>query len=247
MGRHRAPVHSFGFAILPLKRGRGPIRRRADYATDSEGYSGHPRAWLPGLASIADDLVTPVRTESGGTPGHSRQRLPLKLQPISGSSRESAASTARSAQCGPWTGDLTAQDRDLMLEHQDLRILDGIAAPRSTSEPNTPTMNRYVRRMSTSAERRAAGQAHTPDSGTASTGPAGCRLLPKVVTQAVAVRPSCSMTTRTADMALASIHRAIRALTGLGGIVTVRLRKADSISSVTGCPVAAPPGRGHGD
>jgi hypothetical protein len=28
----------------------------------------------------------------------------------------------------PWTGDLTAQDRDLMLEHQDLRILDGIAA-----------------------------------------------------------------------------------------------------------------------
>ena len=50
------------------------------------------------------------------------------------------------------------------------RISASLAASlraRSTSQPDTRTMKMYMRRMSTSAERRAAGQAHARDSGTA--------------------------------------------------------------------------------
>src|SRR5215510_9139631 len=44
-----------------------------------------------------------------------------------GSSRESAAITAVSP-VRPWTGDLPPQDRDLMPQHQDLCILDGVTS-----------------------------------------------------------------------------------------------------------------------
>jgi hypothetical protein len=66
-----------------------------------------------------------------------------------------------------WTGVSARQDRDLVPEHQDLRILGGIA-PRQEQQPaEHPDHQQVGKRISTSADRRAAGQAHTPDSGTA--------------------------------------------------------------------------------
>src|SRR5262249_4368592 len=75
--------------------------------------------------------------------------------------------TPRSAQSG--LGRATCR-RKTTTPCRSTRISASFAASfraRSTSQPNTRTMKRQMRRISTSAERRAAGQAHTWDSGTA--------------------------------------------------------------------------------
>ena len=81
--------------------------------------------------------------------------------------RESAAITARSAQVRPRAGNLTAQNRHLIPERQDISASPAASPRASTGQPNTWTMNRRKRRMTTSAGIRAADQACRQDSGTA--------------------------------------------------------------------------------
>ena len=63
-------------------------------------------------------------------------------------------------------GDLAAQDRDLVLEHQDFHAWKTSLRARSASQPNNRTMSRQTRRKSTSAEDRSPGQMLCTSSGT---------------------------------------------------------------------------------
>jgi len=65
-----------------------------------------------------------------------RERLsgPHRTEVTLGAGRASAVITARSAQSGFGRGDLTAQDRNLVPQDQDLHVLRGIA-PREECQP----------------------------------------------------------------------------------------------------------------
>jgi hypothetical protein len=65
----------------------------------------------------------------------------------------------------PCAGDLKAQDRDLVLRHQDLRFLSGIAPARSASQPDSRTQRRPRRETVPAGPLRTAFQRRRPSPG----------------------------------------------------------------------------------
>ena len=127
MGRRRAPVHSFGFAILPRKGAADrfvgvqimPRTVRVIQAILGLGCPG----WQASLMIWSRQSGLSRRNARAFEAAAAVEVAAYLRQQPRERGEHRTVSPVR-----PWTGDLTAQDRDLMLEHQDLRILDGIAA-----------------------------------------------------------------------------------------------------------------------
>jgi hypothetical protein len=119
------------------------------------GTGGRPGA--PGQAHL---FLTRRRCQASTVPG-------VTIARARAAALARAAMTARSAQSG--LGRATRR-RTTATSRPSTTISASFAASsraRSTSQPDTRTMNRSIRPMTTSHQRRTAGQAHTLDSGPA--------------------------------------------------------------------------------
>ena len=87
--------------------------------------------------------IGPFPLDQVPVPGQQRARGHDPVQPqVPGQQPRQGGDHGTISPARPRARDLTAQHRDLMPEHKDLRLLSGAAPRRSTSQPNTRTMKR---------------------------------------------------------------------------------------------------------
>ena len=95
-------------------------------------------SWLvrgrPGRFGYVHLRVIRRRCQASSVPGVTSRWA----RSTAGSCRASAARMARSAQSGSGPGDLTAEHRDLMTEHHDLRVLGRLAAAQQHQPAEDP-------------------------------------------------------------------------------------------------------------